>query len=76
MGRTGYPIIVPQDFVGVNYGAMHVPAGRVGAAQLQAVLATPFQGPMHVHAVPIFFGKPKAAPTSTGNSSLRAIGGF
>ena len=76
MGRTGYPVLIPQDFVGANLGAMFVPAGKVGAAQLAAVLATPFQGPMHVHSVPTMFTKPKAVSSGPGNISLRDLGGF
>ena len=76
MEHTGFPILIPQTFRGENYGAMYVPAGRVGAAQLAAVLATSFQGPMHVHAVPIMYTQPKKVPTGSGNTSLKSLGGL
>jgi len=72
---TSFPVLVPQSFKGVNLGGMYVPAGPVGAAQLQAILATPYQGPMHVHSVPIFYGKPKVTARPQSPAGLATPGG-
>lgn len=58
---NSFPVLQPQNYKAMNRGDMFFPKGHEESGMLEAVLATPFMGsPMHVHAVPIFYGAPRA----------------
>ena len=75
MDMNAFPALVPQTFRGVNLGGMFIPAGRVDAAQVLAVLATPFQGPMHVHSVPVYYGRPQVTSRPQSPAGFATPGG-
>jgi hypothetical protein len=75
MDNTSFPVLSPQNFKGLNLSGMYVPAGKEGAAQYQAVMATPFQGPMHVHAIPFLFGQPQQTSRPQSPAGLATPGG-
>lgn len=59
---NSFPILQPQTYKAMNRGDMFFPKGVESAPLFEAVMATPYMGsPMHVHAVPIFYGRPTAA---------------
>ncbi len=78
MDNTSFPVLVPQTFRGVNLGGLFVPAGgqvHEGPAQMAALLAAPFQGPMHVHAVPVMFGHVQTTSRPQSPAGLSTPGG-
>jgi hypothetical protein len=75
MDNLAFPVLVPQSFKGVNLGGMFVPAGRVSPLHIQALHATPFQGPMHVHSVPVYYGRPQVTSRPQGPAGLSTPGG-
>jgi hypothetical protein len=75
MDNLAFPVLVPQSFKGVNLGGMFVPAGPVRSANLQALLATPFQGPMHVHSVPVYYGRPQVTSRPQSPAGFATPGG-
>ncbi len=75
MDQTSFPVLKPQTFKGINLGGLYVPAGKVGAAQNLALLAAPFQGPMHVHAVPYMFGQANRVSRPQSPAGLATPGG-
>lgn len=72
---NSFPVLQPQTYKALNRGDMFFPKGREQAATLEASLATPYMGsPMHVHAVPIFYGSPKANNRPQGPIGLPTPG--
>jgi len=75
MDMTSFPILQPQNFKGVDLSLVYAPSGNRGAAQLQAVLATSFQGPMHVHAIPYTFLQQQTMSKPLNPAGLSTPGG-
>ena len=64
--RNSFPVLTPQTYTPLDGGPLFFPKGKQDSALGLAAQVTPYTyGPPHVHAVPIFYGRPTASRPSS-----------